>query len=318
MTYTSRFVGLDISKSSLDVCLLPDAERASFPNTAEGCASLVTYLTSFAAIERVILEPTGGYERLAVAALQAAGRPVAKVNARQVRQFARACGQLSKTDSIDAFVLADYGRRMRTRILPERSGPLVLLAQFVLRYRQLSHMIVQEKNRRDKLTGGEADTRSRDWIEETLRFLCDQRQAVVDKMAACIEADADLAGKAEVLMSLKGVGLRTACFLLADLPELGLIEKGQIAKLVGVAPLNRDSGLMRGKRMIAGGRRPIRDALYVAALSAIRFEPALRAFNTNLRNRGKPGKLAIVAVIRKIVVILNARMRDHLTKTLAA
>lgn len=317
MAHTTRFVGLDISKSSLDVCLLPDEERASFPNTAEGCANLVVLLTSFAPIERVILEPTGGYERLAVMALQAAGLAVAKVNARQVRQFARACGQLSKTDSIDAFVLADYGRRMQTRILPERSGPLVALSQLVLRYRQLSHMIVQEKNRREKLTGGEADARPRDWIEETLRFLCGQRQAVIDEMTACIEADVDLAAKADVLMSLKGVGLRTACFLLADLPELGLIEKGQIAKLVGVAPLNRDSGIMRGKRMIAGGRRPIRDALYVAALSAIRFEPTIKAFNANLRSKGKPGKLAIVAVIRKIVVILNARMRDHLTKTLA-
>ena len=318
MAYTTRFVGLDISKSSLDVCLLPDAERASFPNTAEGVVGLVRFLASLAAIERVILEPTGGYERLAVAALQAAGLPVAKVNARQVRQFARACGQLSKTDSIDAFVLADYGRRLQTRILPERSAPLLALGQLVLRYRQLSHMIVQEKNRREKLTGGEGDTRSRDWIEETLRFLDAQRQTVVDEMTACIENDAELAAKAEVLMSLKGIGLRTACFLLADLPELGLIEKGQIAKLVGVAPLNRDSGQMRGKRMIAGGRRPIRDALYVAALSAIRFEPAIKAFNANLRNRGKLGKLAIVAVIRKIVVILNARMRDHLKKALVA
>ncbi|MFC3076455.1 transposase, partial [Shinella pollutisoli] len=232
MAYTTRFVGLDISKSSLDVCLLPDEERASFPNTVEGCANLVTFLASLAATERVILEPTGGYERLAVAALQAAGLPVAKVNARQVRQFARACGQLSKTDSIDAFVLADYGRRMHTRILPERSAQSVLLAQLVLRYRQLSHMIVQEKNRREKLTGGEADTLSRDWIEQTLHFLCGQRQTVVDEMAACLKADADLAAKAEVLMSLKGIGMRTACFLLADLPELGLIEKAQIAKLV--------------------------------------------------------------------------------------
>lgn len=317
MAHTTRFAGLDISKSSLDVCLLPDEVRASFPNTGEGCAGLIAFLASFAAIQRVILEPTGGYERLAVAALHAAGLPVAKVNARQVRQFARACGQLSKTDSIDALVLADYGRRMQTRILPERSGQLLLLAQLVLRYRQLSHMIVQEKNRREKLTGGEADDRSRDWIEQSLHFLCAQRQTVVDDMTACVETDAELAAKAEVLMTLKGIGLRTACFLLADLPELGLIEKGQIAKLVGVAPLNRDSGQMRGKRMIAGGRRPIRDALYVAALSAIRFEPAIRAFNANLRTRGKPGKLAIVAVIRKIVVILNARMRDHLTKTLA-
>lgn len=310
MPYASRFVGIDISKSSLDVCLLPDHRRARFANTPEGIAALLAFLEPLEGIERLSLEPTGGYERLVVAALQAAQLPVAKVNASQVRQFARACGQLAKTDTIDAFILADYGQRMQTRILPQRSSQHTELEQLVLRYRQLAHMIVQEKNRREKLTCN-AQGRTGDWIEQTLRFLLEQRQAVVDAMTECLKADPELGKKAEVLMSLKGIGLRTACFLLAGLPELGLLDKAQIAKLVGVAPLNRDSGAMRGKRMIAGGRRPVRDALYVAALPAIRFDPAIKAFYTGLRNRGKPGKLAVVAVIRKMLIILNARMREH-------
>lgn len=310
MTYTTRFVGIDISKSSFDVCLLPDEEQASFPNTGEGIAAFIAFLAPFEGIERLIIEPTGGYERPVVAALQAAQLPLAKVNAKQVRQFARACGQLSKTDRIDAFILADYGRRMQTRILPQQSDSLGALGELVLRYRQLSHMIVQEKNRREKLNRN-TDGKTKGWIEAALRFLLDQRQAVVDEMTACLKSDAELGKKAEVLMSLKGIGLRTACFLLAGLPELGLMNKGQIAKLVGVAPLNRDSGLMRGKRMIAGGRKPVRDALYIAALPAIRFDPNIKAFYTSLRSRGKPGKVALVAVIRKMIVILNARMRDH-------
>jgi transposase len=171
-------------------------------------------------------------------------------------------------------------------------------------------MVVQEKNRREKLSR-QADGRTRAWIEETLAFLLDQRQAVVDEMVACLGSDAELANKAGVLMSLKGIGLRTACFLLAGLPELGLLDKGQIAKLVGVAPLNRDSGLLRGRRMIAGGRKPVRDALYVAALPAIRFDPHMKAFYAKLRASGKPGKVALVAVMRKMIIILNARMREH-------
>ncbi|APX70734.1 MULTISPECIES: IS110 family transposase [unclassified Brucella] len=305
MSYTSRFVGIDISKSSLDVCVLPDGQMAAYQNTPAGIADFLTFVVSLEGIERLVLEPTGGYERHVVAALQAARLPVAKVNAKQVRQFARAGGQLSKTDRIDAFILADYARRMETRILLQRSSRERVLADFVSRYRQLSHMIVQEKNRREKASG-----QTKDWVEESLNFLLDQRQTVVDAMTACLKADADLGRKAEVLMSLKGIGLRTACFILADLPELGHIDKGQIAKLVGVAPLNRDSGLMRGKRMIAGGRRHLRDALYVAVLPAIRFDPDMKAFFLRLKQKGKPSKVALVAVMRKMIIILNARIRD--------
>lgn len=305
MPYASRFVGIDISKSTFDVCVLPDEQLASFANTEEGIDAFLTFLSRFKSIERLILEPTGGYERAVEAALLAVGLPVAKVNAKQVRQFARACGQLSKTGKIDAFILAGYGRRLETRLLAPGSAAQSLLKQLVQRYRQLSHMIVQEKNRREKQT-----SKTRAWIEESLRFLTDQRQAVIDDMELCISSDPNLALKANVLMSLKGIGLRTACFLLADLPELGSLSKGQVAKLVGVAPLNRDSGLMRGKRMISGGRRQIRDALYVAALPAIRFDPKMKAFYARLKEKGKPSKVALVAVMRKMVIILNARMKE--------
>lgn len=317
MTHTSCFVGIDISKSSFDICILPERQVASFANTAEGIAEFIALMVDLGRVERLVIEPTGGYERGVVDALLAARLPVAKVNAKQVRQFARACGQLSKTDRIDAFVLSDYGRRMETTVLTASSSGQAMLAELVSRYRQLSHMIVQEKNRREKLTRN-ADGRTRAWIEETLRFLTEQRQSVVDAMTACLTANADLKSKADVLMSLKGIGLRTACFLIAGLPELGCIDKGQVAKLVGVAPLNRDSGLMRGKRMIAGGRRPVRDALYIAALPAIRFDPDMKALFQRLKAKGKPGKVAIVAVMRKMIVILNARMRDHRATALDA
>lgn len=305
MTYTTRFIGIDISKSTLDLYVLPDEQSAGFANSAAGIAELLVFLNSLDGIDRIILEPTGGYERRVVEALLAAQFPVAKINAKQIRQFARACGQLSKTDRIDAFILADYGRRMDTRILMQSSPQHTVLVDLVNRYKQLSHMIVQEKNRSEK----QCET-IRDWIDEILQALLKQRRAVVDAMTACLEADPQLARKADVLMSLKGIGQLTACFLLAGLPELGRLDKGQIAKLVGVAPLNRDSGLMRGKRMIAGGRKTVRDALYVAALPAIRFDPAMKAFFLRLKQQGKPGKVALVAVMRKMIIILNARMRE--------
>lgn len=310
MAYTNRFIGIDISKSSFDICVLPEALSASFSNDACGIAGFLAFVARQNNVERLVIEPTGGYERPVVEALLAARLPVAKVNAKQIRQFARACGQLSKTDRIDAFILADYARRMETKVLTLSSPAQTALVDLVSRYRQLSHMIVQEKNRREKLrTRGDAQARA--WIEETLAFLLQQRQSVIEAMEACLKSDKDLADKAQVLTSLKGIGLRTACALIAGLLELGLSNKGQIAKLVGVAPINRDSGLMRGKRMITGGRKPVRDALYIAALPAIRFDPARKAVFDRLKAKGKPGKVAIVAVMRRMIIILNARMRDY-------
>ena len=309
MSYTNRFIGIDISKSSFDICVLPEVHSASFSNDSCGIAQFLSLVARLDNVTRLVLEPTGGYERSVVEALLAAHLPVAKVNAKQIRQFARACGQLSKTDRIDAFILAD-SRRMETKVLSPSSPAQTALTDLVSRYRQLSHMIVQEKNRREKLRSRN-DDRAKAWIDEALAFLMQQRQSVVKAMEACLRSDKDLADKAQVLTSLKGIGLRTACFLIAGLPELGLLDKGQIAKLVGVAPINRDSGLMRGKRMITGGRKQVRDALYIAALPAIRFDPAMKDVFDRLKAKGKPGKVAIVAVMRRMVIILNARMRDY-------
>ncbi|MBD3661544.1 MAG: IS110 family transposase [Arenibacter algicola] len=167
-------------------------------------------------------------------------------------------------------------------------------------------MIVQEKNRLEK-----QDNPARSWIEDSLAFLQHQKHQVEQEMETCVRASSELQEAVDVLTSLKGVGFLTACVVLAELPEIGWLENGQIAKLVGVAPLNRDSGRSQGKRMIAGGRKDLRNTLYFAALPAIRFDPILRAFYDRLRERGKPGKVAVVAVVRKMVTILNARMRDH-------
>lgn len=193
MTYTTRFVGIDISKSTLDLYVLPDEQSASFANSAVGIAELLAFLSSLDGIGSIILEPTGGYERRVVEALLVAQFPVAKINAKQIRQFAKACGQLSKTDKIDAFILADYGRRMDTRIRVQSSPQHTVLVDLVNRYKQLSHMIVQEKNRSEK----QYET-IRDWIDEILQTLLKQRRAVVDAMTACLEADPYLARKADV------------------------------------------------------------------------------------------------------------------------
>lgn len=306
MTDCKGFVGIDISKSSLDICILPDRVHLTLPNSPDGVSSLIRKLDAFAPVERIILEATGGYERRALKALQQVGLPVCRVNALHIRHFARATGLLAKTDRIDALVLADYGRRMDTRVTPSHSEAQEALIELVARYRQLTNMIVQEKNRLDK-----QQDLLKDMIGESLVFLTGQRTQVVRMMEACVARDAAMTAAIEVMLTLKGIGFLTACILLANLPEIGLIGKGQIAKLVGVAPLNRDSGAMRGKRMIAGGRKPVRNALYWAALPAIRFDPLIGAFYRHLKEKGKPGKVALVAVIRKMIVILNARMKQH-------
>ena len=285
---------------------MPDRHSLSIANSEPGIADLIAKLRTCPGLERIVLEPTGGYERQLVRALQAAQLPVSKVNALLIRHFAKASGTLSKTDRIDAFVLADYGQRMSPRRIAQTDDTRRRLADFVARRRQLTHMLVQEKNRLEK-----PDNPARSLIEETISFLKHQRQDVENLMRECIDASPELTAILHVLLTQKGVGFVTACVLIAELPEIGLLEKGPIAKLVGVAPINRDSGLFQGIRMIGGGRREVRNALYYAALPAIRFDPLLRDFYKRLTENGKPGKVAIIAVVRKMVTILNARMRDH-------
>jgi len=306
MTQNTRFIGIDISKSKLDVCILPDRIYLTYENTVSGREDCLHMLETRSPIERIILEATGGYEKRILKRLQQADFPVCRVNALHVRHFAKASGLLAKTDKIDAFVLADYGMRMPCDVTAELSDTQQKLIDLVARYRQLKGMIVQEKNRLEK----QVET-TRSMIEETLAFFTKQEKQLRLEMEKCVEGDKALQAGLNVLKSLKGIGFITACILLAELPELGRLDKAKIVKLVGVAPINRDSGTLRGKRMIAGGRKSVRNSLYIAALPAIRFDPIMRAFYDRLKEKGKPGKVALVAVMRKMLIILNTRMKEH-------
>jgi transposase len=255
----------------------------------------------------VVREATGGFEVTAAAAVAAADIPLAVVNPRQIRDFARAAGRLAKTDALDAEIIARFGEAMRPEPRPLPSDEARALGELVARRRQIVEMIVAETNRQRQLT------------HRRLRKSIDRHLALLQKELSAIEQDLDdtIRGtpiwrdKENLLTSVPGVGDGTARSLLADLPELGTLDRKKIAALVGVAPFNRDSGHWRGKRTIWGGRAPIRAALYMAALAATRWNPVIATFYQRLRNAGKPAKLALTACMRKLLVILNAIIRDQ-------
>jgi transposase len=306
MKDNNTIIGIDIAKNHFDVCILPLNKTKRFKNNAIGIEDFIEFTNKFGTPQKIILEPTGGYEALVIDTLYEKGFKVCKINASQIRSFARACGTLAKTDKIDAYVLADYGSKMECREYIPLPPKLKQLRKLVLRRKQLVHMMVEEKNRLKK----ENDETIKSYIQSCLEYMTKQRKEIEIILQDIADQDKELRAIKEVLMSLKGIGDLTAITLMVELPELGKLTKGQIAKLIGVAPLNRDSGMMRGKAKIYGGRGFVRDSLYFAALPAIRFEPVLREFYQRLRNNGKPGKLAVIAVIHKMITILNARLRD--------
>lgn len=298
-------LGIDVCAERLDWHRLPEGLTGSQSNTSDGILALIAELEQ-ARVDIIVIEATGGLQRQAATALVAAGYAVAVINPRQARDFARASGQLAKTDRIDAVVLAQFGLRMQPqpRALPGEEA--MALADKLARRGQLVEMRVAEKNRRHR-----ASTAMKKSIDRHLAFL-DQAIKLLDKdLDDTLRGSPAWAEKVELLDAVTGVGPQTIRMLLIELPELGKLSRHAIAKLVGVAPLNRDSGLMRGKRTIWGGRANVRNALYMAAESARRFNPPLKDFFLRLRQAGKPHKVAIVAVARKLLVILNAMLRDH-------
>ncbi|MEO7402156.1 MAG: IS110 family transposase [Burkholderiales bacterium] len=301
------FVGIDVAKHSLDVCLLPSERAFGVPNDAAGFRRLVRQLPAPESC-RVVLEATGGYQRLVVAALVAAGHTVAVVNPRQVRDFARGLGILAKTDRLDARVIARFGQQVQPRSVAIRSEKQAELQELVTRRRQLVELRTAEKNRLETTTTKtvrQSIRRHADGLEKQIQ----QLEGAIGKL---VQSDQELSTKATLLETVPGVGPVTVTSLLVDLPELGHLNRQQIAALVGVAPFNRDSGKWHGRRAIWGGRSAVRSVLYMAALTARRSNPIIRAFAERLEETGKPFKVVLTACMRKLLVILNTMLQQNL------
>jgi transposase len=316
------FVGIDVSKDALDVFVDDDGTPAGgralrVDHNDAGIAELISLLRGDRrAVARVVVESTGRYHRAVAAELAAAGVPVAVVNPRQVRDFARATGVLAKTDRIDARTLAAFARLVKVRTAGGAAAAGAAgadesarhrLADLVARRRALVEMRTMERLRRAEV----ADPRLHRQIDQHVRLLGRQVEAVERLIADEVESDDDWRGRRDLLTSVPGVGATTAATLVAELPELGRLNRRQVAALVGVAPFNRDSGTLRGRRAVAGGRRPLRTTLYMAAVTAMRFNPVIRAFAERLRRAGKPFKVVATACVRKLVVILNTMARTN-------
>lgn len=299
-----QVVGIDVSKATLDVAVLPSSEALQFANDGNGIEELGTKLKG-SNVDLVVMEATGGYETAAATALVAAGLRVAVVNPRQIRDFAKATGRLAKTDRIDAQVIAAFGQAIEPEImrLPEEDARE--LEELLVRRRQLVTMRVQEINRLALVQGS-----MRKNIKAHIEWLQKQIDRLDVDLTAGLRKSPAWRAKDELLRSFKGVGPITSSTLLIALPELGQLDRRAIASLVGLAPFNCDSGVMRGRRSIYGGRSRVRTMLYMAATTAIRSNPVIRAFYERLKARGKPHKVAIVACMRKMLTILNAMLRQ--------
>lgn len=302
-TMPGRFIGIDVATRQLDVAARPGGERWAAVNDAAGIAGVVERLRTTGPVALIVLEATGGYELALVAALTTAQLPVVVVNPRQVRDFARAVGQLAKTDAIDAEVLAHFAAAIRPepRALPDALTQE--LQGWLGRRRQLLEMLLAEEQRL-----GRATRTIRPQIQQHVEWLRSQLRDVDRGLQELIRTSPVWREHENLLRTTPGVGPVLATTLLADLPELGRLNRRQIAALVGLAPLNWDSGQQRGTRHIWGGRAPVRTALYMATLAAVRCNPVIRAFFERLSAAGKPRKVALTACMRKLLTILNAMM----------
>ena len=300
------FVGIDVSKDRLDVHVQPSGEAFAVARQGEGLDRLVERLRALAA-ELVVLEATGGYETVVAAALAAAGLPLVVVNPRQIRDFARAAGQLAKTDRLDARIIARFAEAMRPEPRPVPDAAAQALGELVARRRQIVEMIGAENNRRRHLTHQRV-LRGMARILAELQAQLSEIECDIDDSVRGTPAWRE---KEDLLKSVPGIGSTIARTLIAELPELGTLDRRKIASLAGLAPFNRDSGTLRGRRAIAGGRTTVRSALYMAVMVSIRHKLPLAHTYNRLRQAGKAPKAAITACMRKLVTILNAILRDQ-------
>ena len=301
------FVGIDVAKDRLDVHIRPAGEAFCVTRDDEGIEELTRRLGAITP-RLVVLEATGGFETVVAASLAAAGMPIAVVNPRQIRDFARATARLAKTDTLDAAVIAHFAEAVNPPVRPLADAQARLLGELMARRRQLIEMIVAESNRRRLLTA----RRTLKTVDRVLVTLKAQLEQIDDDIDIAIRGTPAWREAEDLLLSVPGIGPRIARTLIAELPELGRLDRREIASLTGVAPFNRDSGTLRGRRTIAGGRPVVRSALYMSILVLIRRNLPLAQTYHRLRAAGKPAKVAIVACMRKLITILNAILRDKM------
>lgn len=305
MAATDRTLGIDVSKHHLDVHLQPDNTSWQVPNTDEGVRQLTQQITQLKPA-RVVVESTGGYERPLLYRMLGAQLPVAMVNPRPVRDFAKAMGLLAKTDRLDAKVLALFARHVPTRLTVAPSQHHKALKQLVARRRQLVEQVNTQRSQAEHVDLPVVS----ESIQRTVAHLQTEIAAIESMIQQLIDQDDQLKQRDTKLQSVKGVGPATARVLVTELPELGRIGRRQIAALVGVAPYNDDSGQHRGQRRVRGGRAPVRRALYMATLVATRHNPVIRDYYQHLQQQGKAKKVALVACMRKLLIRLNALMAE--------
>jgi transposase len=302
----SRFVGIDVSKNFLDVHVLDPSQSFRCPHSGAGRQQLLQKLPSPGTC-LIVVEATGGYERTLVCELLAAGHAVSVVNPRQVRDFAKALGILAKTDKLDAQVLARFAQQVRPRTLPPTDEKREQLGELVTRRRQLIDLRTAESNR-------QATSRMKavqQSLQRSIDALNKDLKRIEKAILQLVQSHEDWHDRFQLLQSVPGVGDVTAATLLAELPELGELNRQQIAGLVGVAPLNHDSGKFRGQRRISGGRATVRTALYMAAMVARTHNPVIRKFAERLAAQGKASKVILTACIRKLLVILNTMVKNN-------
>ena len=297
-------VGIDVSKHKLDVCILERKIDLSLDNNTKGVQALVTRLQRFN-LSRVVIEATGGYERDVVIACLNRKFPVCVINPLTIRRYAQAKGLLAKTDRIDAHVIADFGRTLQPAIRAQKLYESIKLRDLLTRRRQLVEMVATEKNHMES-----SDASLHIGIEAHMNHLEDQIKQIGQILNDLVKDNAEWQDKANIISSVPGIGPVSVWTILGDLPELGELSKKEISALVGVAPFNRDSGMMRGKRSIRGGRHAVRKVIYMATLTATRFNPTIKVFYERLLAAGKPRKVAMVAAMHKLIIILNTMVRN--------
>jgi transposase len=305
MENISNWVGIDVSKATLDVYIRPIGKALKVANSESEIAVLVEKLKLYD-LNIIVIEATGGLETELIIQLQAALLPVALINPRQGRDFAKATGKLAKTDAIDAQILAHFGEAMKPQVLAVESESARQLSELISRRRQLVEMQTAEKNRSSRARGKALID-----VEEHIKQLDERLEKINHEIEQLTHNNQQWIDKANLLKTTPGIGQVISTTLVSDLPELGKLTAKQISRLVGVAPINHDSGQHKGKRMINGGRAHVRATLYMGAIVAMRYNPIIKAFYERLVERGKPKKLAITACVHKMLVILNAMVRDN-------